>query len=109
VLVLTGTGRALRGYDLNSVATARQRQGTAERGSAFEVSSTGWKISACRRSAGSTAASMGLDRSGAGLRFPHRRRYAEMFMPAARLGLHYYKSGIERYVTRLVSTTQELF
>jgi enoyl-CoA hydratase len=26
---------------------------------------------------------------------------AEMFMPAARLGLHYYKSGIERYVSRL--------
>jgi enoyl-CoA hydratase len=26
---------------------------------------------------------------------------AEMFMPAARLGLHYYRSGLERYVTRL--------
>ena len=25
----------------------------------------------------------------------------EMFMPAARLGLHYYKSGIMRYVSRL--------
>src|SRR5260370_9749091 len=25
----------------------------------------------------------------------------EMFMPAARLGLHYYKSGIRRYVSRL--------
>ena len=25
----------------------------------------------------------------------------EMFMPAARLGLHYYKSGIKRYVSRL--------
>lgn len=25
----------------------------------------------------------------------------EMFMPAARLGLHYYRSGLERYVTRL--------
>ncbi len=24
-----------------------------------------------------------------------------MFMPAARLGLHYYQSGLERYVTRL--------
>jgi len=24
-----------------------------------------------------------------------------MFMPAARLGLHYYKSGIRRYVSRL--------
>jgi enoyl-CoA hydratase len=26
---------------------------------------------------------------------------AEMFMPAARLGLHYYTSGIKRYVSRL--------
>src|ERR1019366_2281537 len=26
---------------------------------------------------------------------------SEMFMPAARLGLHYYKSGIARYVARL--------
>ena len=25
----------------------------------------------------------------------------DMFMPAARLGLHYYRSGLERYVTRL--------
>jgi enoyl-CoA hydratase len=25
----------------------------------------------------------------------------DMFMPAARLGLHYYRSGMERYVTRL--------
>lgn len=28
-------------------------------------------------------------------------RGIEMFMPAARLGLHYYRSGLERYVTRL--------
>ena len=26
---------------------------------------------------------------------------AEMFMPAARLGLHYYRGGLERYVARL--------
>src|ERR1700758_4442165 len=26
---------------------------------------------------------------------------SEMFMPAARLGLHYYTSGIKRYVSRL--------
>ena len=25
----------------------------------------------------------------------------DMFMPAARLGLHYYRSGLERYVSRL--------
>jgi enoyl-CoA hydratase/carnithine racemase len=33
-----------------------------------------------------------------------------MFMPAARLGLHYYKSGIVRYVTRLgVDNAKRLF
>jgi enoyl-CoA hydratase len=33
-----------------------------------------------------------------------------MFMPAARLGLHYYKSGIQRYVTRLgVDNAKKLF
>ena len=35
---------------------------------------------------------------------------AEMFMPAARLGLHYYRSGIKRYVTRLgVDNAKALF
>jgi enoyl-CoA hydratase len=35
---------------------------------------------------------------------------AEMFMPAARLGLHYYCGGLERYVTRLgVDTAKRLF
>jgi enoyl-CoA hydratase len=34
----------------------------------------------------------------------------EMFMPAARLGLHYYRRGLERYVTRLgVDTAKRLF
>jgi enoyl-CoA hydratase/carnithine racemase len=35
---------------------------------------------------------------------------AEMFMPAARLGLHYYTSGIRRYVSRLgVDNAKKLF
>jgi len=34
----------------------------------------------------------------------------EMFMPAARLGLHYYRRGLERYVSRLgVDTAKRLF
>lgn len=34
----------------------------------------------------------------------------EMFMPAARLGLHYYQSGMERYVSRLgIDTAKRLF
>jgi enoyl-CoA hydratase len=37
-------------------------------------------------------------------------RAAEMFMPAARLGLHYYRGGLERYVTRLgLDTAKRLF
>ena len=35
---------------------------------------------------------------------------AEMFMPAARLGLHFYQAGLERYVSRLgVDTAKRLF
>jgi len=34
----------------------------------------------------------------------------EMFMPAARLGLHFYRRGLERYVTRLgLDTAKRLF
>ena len=34
----------------------------------------------------------------------------EMFMPAARLGLHFYQAGLERYVTRLgLDTAKRLF
>lgn len=37
-------------------------------------------------------------------------RSAEMFMPAARLGLHFYQSGLERFVTRLgIDTAKRLF
>lgn len=35
---------------------------------------------------------------------------ADMFMPAARLGLHFYASGLERYVSRLgLDTAKRLF
>ncbi|MGO4328987.1 enoyl-CoA hydratase/isomerase family protein [Cupriavidus sp. 2TAF22] len=37
-------------------------------------------------------------------------RQTEMFMPAARLGLHFYQRGMERYVTRLgLDTAKRLF
>ncbi|HVE52566.1 MAG TPA: enoyl-CoA hydratase-related protein [Ramlibacter sp.] len=36
--------------------------------------------------------------------------HIDMFMPAARLGLHYYRSGLERYVARLgLDTAKRLF
>src|SRR6195952_800138 len=104
VLVLTGTGRAFSaGDDLNSVA---QRAA-----SAVEQKSAGWAFQAitnrledlgvptiCRLNGGvyggATDLALACD-------FRIGVDTTEMFMPAARLGLHYYKSGIQRYVTRL--------
>jgi enoyl-CoA hydratase len=104
VLILTGTGRAFSaGYDLNSVAersTATPEQQTA--GSAFEVVVNRLEDlgipTICRLNGGvyggSTDLALACD-------FRIGVDTAEMFMPAARLGLHYYKSGIKRYVSRL--------
>jgi enoyl-CoA hydratase len=104
VLVLTGTGRAFSaGYDLNSVAeraasAAEQRSA----GSAFEVMVNRLEDigipTICRLNGGvyggSTDLALACD-------FRIGVDTCEMFMPAARLGLHYYKSGIARYVARL--------
>jgi enoyl-CoA hydratase len=104
VLVLTGTGRAFSaGYDLNSVAeravsAAEQRSA----GSAFEAVVNRLEDigipTICRLNGGvyggSTDLALACD-------FRIGVDTCEMFMPAARLGLHYYKSGIARYVTRL--------
>ena len=104
VLVLTGTGRAFSaGYDLNSVAeraTSAAEQQSA--GSAFEVVVNRLEDlgvpTICRLNGGvyggSTDLALACD-------FRIGVDTAEMFMPAARLGLHYYKSGIRRYVSRL--------
>jgi enoyl-CoA hydratase/carnithine racemase len=104
VLVLTGTGRAFSaGYDLNSVAersTSAPEQQTA--GSAFEAVVNRLEDlgipTICRLNGGvyggSTDLALACD-------FRIGVDTAEMFMPAARLGLHYYTSGIKRYVSRL--------
>jgi enoyl-CoA hydratase len=104
VLVLTGTGRAFSaGYDLNSVAdraTSATEQQSA--GSAFEVVVNRLEDlgvpTICRLNGGvyggSTDLALACD-------FRIGIDTAEMFMPAARLGLHYYPSGIRRYVSRL--------
>src|SRR6266403_4434009 len=113
VMVLTGTGRAFSaGYDLNSVAeravSANEQQSA---GSAFEVVVNRLEDlsvpTICRLNGGvyggSTDLALACD-------FRIGVDTAEMFMPAARLGLHYYKSGIERYVTRLgVDNAKKLF
>jgi enoyl-CoA hydratase len=113
VLVLTGTGRAFStGYDLNSVAdraTSANEQPSA--GSAFEIVVNRLEDlgvpTICRLNGGvyggSTDLALACD-------FRIGVDTAEMFMPAARLGLHYYKSGIERYVSRLgVDNAKKLF
>src|SRR5437879_3290776 len=113
VLVLTGTGRAFSaGYDLNSVAeravSANEQQSA---GSAFEVVVNRLEDlgvpTICRLNGGvyggSTDLALACD-------FRIGVDTAEMFMPAARLGLHYYKSGIQRYVSRLgVDNAKKLF
>jgi enoyl-CoA hydratase len=113
VLVLTGTGIAFSsGYDLNSVAdraTSVNEQQSA--GSAFEVVVNRLEDlgvpTICRLNGGvyggSTDLALACD-------FRIGVDTAEMFMPAARLGLHYYKSGIARYVSRLgVDNAKKLF
>src|SRR5947209_11987000 len=113
VLVLTGTGRAFSaGYDLGSIAERAATdpdQQTA--GSAFEVVANRLEDlgvpTICRLNGGvyggSTDLALACD-------FRIGVDTAEMFMPAARLGLHYYRSGIQRYVSRLgVDNAKMLF
>jgi enoyl-CoA hydratase len=112
VVVLTGTGRAFSaGYDLGSIA---ERAGNVEEpaaGSAFEAVVNRLEDLAlptiCRLNGGvyggSTDLALACD-------FRIGIDTAEMFMPAARLGLHYYPSGIRRYVSRLgVDNAKRLF
>jgi enoyl-CoA hydratase len=112
VLVLTGTGRAFSaGYDLGSIAERAASAQEQTAGSAFEIVVNRLEDLAvptiCRLNGGVYGGStdlalacdfrIGIDR-------------CEMFMPAARLGLHYYKSGIRRYVSRLgVDNAKRLF
>src|ERR1700726_5101587 len=113
VLVLTGTGRAFSaGYDLNSVAeraTSAVEQNSA--GSAFEVVVNRLEDlgvpTICRLNGGvyggSTDLALACD-------FRIGVDSCEMFMPAARLGLHYYKRGVRRYVSRLgLDNAKKLF
>lgn len=108
VVVLTGTGRAFSaGYDLGSIAErSKGAEGASAdepgAGSAFEVVVNRLEDLAvptiCRLNGGvyggSTDLALACD-------FRIGIDTSEMFMPAARLGLHYYPSGIKRYVSRL--------
>jgi enoyl-CoA hydratase/carnithine racemase len=112
VLVLTGTGRAFSsGYDLGSISERAANAQEQTAGSAFEVVVNRLEDLAvptiCRLNGGvyggSTDLALACD-------FRIGVDTCEMFMPAARLGLHYYRSGIQRYVTRLgVDNAKRLF
>jgi enoyl-CoA hydratase/carnithine racemase len=103
VIVLTGTGRAFcSGYDLGAIAERAGRAQQQTAGSAFEVVVNRLEDLAlptiCRLNGGvyggATDLALACD-------FRIGSEACEMFMPAARLGLHYYASGIARYVSRL--------
>jgi len=103
VVVLTGTGRAFSaGYDLGSIAERAEGARQDNPGASFEVVVNRLEDLAlptiCRLNGGvyggSTDLALACD-------FRIGVDTAEMFMPAARLGLHYYPSGIRRYVSRL--------
>jgi enoyl-CoA hydratase/carnithine racemase len=113
VMVLTGTGRAFSaGFDLGTIAE-RTKSAAEEQsaGSAFEAIANRLEDLAiptiCRLNGGvyggSTDLALACD-------FRIGVDTCEMFMPAARLGLHYYNSGIARYVSRLgVNAAKQLF
>jgi enoyl-CoA hydratase/carnithine racemase len=113
VLVLTGTGRAFSaGFDLGNLAErAVSKPSEDSAGSAFEVVANRLEDLAlptiCRLNGGvyggATDLALACD-------FRIGVDTCEMFMPAARLGLHYYTNGIKRYVTRLgVNNAKKLF
>lgn len=113
VLVLTGTGRAFSaGFDLTAIAARAEHAPTEiSSGSAFGAVADRLEDLAvptiCRLNGGvyggSTDLALACD-------FRIGVDTCEMFMPAARLGLHYYKSGIKRYVSRLgVDNAKRLF
>ncbi|TDR94084.1 enoyl-CoA hydratase/isomerase family protein [Enterovirga rhinocerotis] len=107
VLVLTGTGRAFSsGYHLGDLARRSAAPAAAEPEdggeTAFERLANRIEDFAlptiCRLNGGvyggSTDLALACD-------FRIGTELTKMFMPAARLGLHYYRGGMVRYVTRL--------
>ncbi len=112
VLVLTGTGRAFSaGYDLGSLAERAAAPQERTAGADFEVVVNRLEdlgvptICAINGGVygGATDLALACD-------FRIGVDSCEMFMPAALRGLHYYTSGIKRYVSRLgVDNAKRLF
>lgn len=95
VLLLRGTGKYFcSGYDIGSIGGQRKVD-FAETVDALEMARP-VTVAALHGGVygGATDLALACDfRVGA--------HGIDMFMPAARLGLHYYRSGLERYVSRL--------
>lgn len=114
VLVLTGTGRAFSaGFDLRAVGAHSVDPNEAPRRADISFEAVANRLEAvsvptiCRLNGGvyggSTDLALACD-------FRISVDTMEMFMPAARLGLHYYRSGMIRYVSRLgVAAAKRLF
>lgn len=112
VLVITGTGRAFSaGYHLGDMQA--RAEGAGEGGGVPSFESMVCRLERVRVPTiarlnggvygGSTDLALACD-----FRVGHTG--VEMVMPAARLGLHYYESGLRRYVSRLgMNTAKRLF
>jgi enoyl-CoA hydratase len=112
VLVLTGAGRIFSsGYHLGDLQDRASGQQTVARTVSFEDMVNKLDnlrvATICRLNGGvyggATDLALACD-------FRIGDSSAQMFMPAARLGLHYYQGGMVRYVTRLgVNAAKQLF
>ena len=112
VLVLTGSGRAFSaGYHLGDLKEQTEGGGSAGGVPSFEAMTDRLEAvrvpTICRLNGGvyggATDLALVCD-----FRIGHTA--VEMFMPAARLGVHYYESGLRRYVSRLgLNAAKRLF
>jgi enoyl-CoA hydratase/carnithine racemase len=112
VLIFTGTGRAFSGgYDLGDIAARQNQPAPPSSRRSFEALANRIEDfplpTICRLNGGvyggSTDLALACD-------FRIGVNTCEMLMPAARLGLHYYPSGIRRYVWRLgLGAAKKLF
>ncbi|NDZ17330.1 3-hydroxybutyryl-CoA dehydratase [Variovorax sp. WS11] len=112
-VVLTGTGRHFSaGYDIGSVLrTLGAGQASSAGGNAFadmvDAVEALPQVTVCALNGGvfggATDLALACD-------FRYGVPQTRMFMPAARLGLHYYPSGLRRYVSRLgLNAAKRLF
>ena len=106
VLTLQGVGKHFcSGYDISEIANSQN-----------EGSSFGEMVDAIESCRAVTIAAIqggvfgGATDMALACDFRVGGANSQMFMPAVRLGLHFYASGLERYVTRLgVDTAKRLF